>query len=198
MLVDRLEAVVNGGFRVAMTGKVMVDEREVLDVLDLMRTAIPDEIKQARRISQDREKVLAQAQTEANRLVTQAQERVERLTAEDNLRLMAEERAHELIAQARREFASEDDQINRIARFDLHDNNRTGAQPTPHFRDCRIGRVGPTPQAARRIERRRRAARREPPQAPRQSRYRDGRGNYYASALIVFELAQRAHEGVEF
>ncbi|GAC1319333.1 MAG: hypothetical protein NVS2B16_06170 [Chloroflexota bacterium] len=103
MLVDRLEAVVNGGFRVAMTGKVMVDEREVLDVLDLMRTAIPDEIKQARRISQDREKVLAQAQTEANRLVTQAQERVERLTAEDNVRLMAEERAHELIAQARRE-----------------------------------------------------------------------------------------------
>lgn len=103
MLVDRLEAVVNGGFRVAMTGKVMVDEREVLDVLDLMRTAIPDEIKQARRISQDREKVLAQAQTEANRLVTQAQERAERLLAQDNIRLMAEERAHELVAQARRE-----------------------------------------------------------------------------------------------
>lgn len=103
MLVDRLEAVVNGGFRMPLSGKVVVDEQEVLDVLDLMRTAIPDEIKQARRISQDREKVLAQAQTEANRLVTQAQERAERLLAGDNIRVMAEERAHEIVAQARRE-----------------------------------------------------------------------------------------------
>ncbi len=103
MLVDRLEAVVNGGWRPPATGKVCIDEREVLDVLDLMRTAIPDEIKQARRINQDREKTLAQAQTEANRLVSQAQERVERMTTEDNVHLMAEERAHEIIEQARRD-----------------------------------------------------------------------------------------------
>jgi cell division septum initiation protein DivIVA len=103
MLVDRLEAVINGGWRPPMSSKVMVDEREALDVLDLMRTAIPDEIKQARRTNQEREKILAQAQTEANRVVTQAQERVERMLAEDNLRLVAEERARELIEQARRD-----------------------------------------------------------------------------------------------
>jgi cell division septum initiation protein DivIVA len=86
-----------------MSNKVMVDEREALDVLDLMRTAIPDEIKQARRTNQEREKILAQAQTEANRVVTQAQERVERMLAEDNVRLVAEERSRELIEHARRE-----------------------------------------------------------------------------------------------
>jgi cell division septum initiation protein DivIVA len=101
MLVDRLEAVINSGTR--MFGRVLIDEREALDVLDLMRTAIPDEIKQARRVNQDREKILAQAQTEANRLVTQAQERADRMMSEDNIRLMAEERAHEIVAQARRE-----------------------------------------------------------------------------------------------
>src|SRR5947209_12333588 len=103
MLVDRLEAVVNSGWRMPMTSRVQIDERDVLDVLDLMRTTLPEEIKQARRLNQDREKILAQAQTEANRLVTQAQERVDRMTSEDNIRLMAEERAHEVIAQARRE-----------------------------------------------------------------------------------------------
>jgi cell division septum initiation protein DivIVA len=101
MLVDRLEAVINSGRR--MFGQVLVDERETLDVLDLMRTAIPDEIKQARRLNQDREKILAQAQTEANRLVAQAQERADRMMSEDNVRVMAEERAHEIVAQARRE-----------------------------------------------------------------------------------------------
>lgn len=101
MLVDRLEAVINSGTR--MFGRVLIDEREALDVIDLMRTAVPDEIKQSRRVNQERDKLLAQAQTEANRLVTQAQERVERMLAEDNVRLMAEERAHEIIAQARNE-----------------------------------------------------------------------------------------------
>jgi cell division septum initiation protein DivIVA len=103
MLVDRLEAVINGGWRPPATGRVMIDEREVLDVLDLMRTAIPEEIKQARRTNQERDKILAQAQTEANRVVTQAQERVERMLSQDNVRVVAEERAREVIDNARRE-----------------------------------------------------------------------------------------------
>jgi DNA anti-recombination protein RmuC len=103
MLVDRLEAVINGGWRPPMSTKVMIDEREALDVLDLMRTAIPDEIKQARRINQERAKVLAQAQTEANRVITQAQERADRMLAEDQIRTLAEERAREISERARRE-----------------------------------------------------------------------------------------------
>ncbi|MGH2442025.1 MAG: hypothetical protein ACRDFX_02530 [Chloroflexota bacterium] len=86
-----------------MSTRVMIDEREALDVLDLMRTTVPEEIKQARRINQEREKILAQAQTEANRLVGQAQERIERMLSEDSVRLAAEDRARELVEQARHE-----------------------------------------------------------------------------------------------
>ena len=103
MLVDRLEAVVNGGWRVPLTTRVQIDEREALDVLDLMRTTVPEEIKQARRISQEREKILAQAQTEANRLVSQAQERAQRLVADDNISVAAEDRARDILDHARRE-----------------------------------------------------------------------------------------------
>lgn len=103
MLVDRLEAVINSGTRMPMSSRVMIDEREALDVIDLMRTTVPEEIKQARRVNQERDKVLAQAQTEANRLVTQAQERVDRLVSEDNIRLTAEERGREFVERARQE-----------------------------------------------------------------------------------------------
>jgi cell division septum initiation protein DivIVA len=103
MLVDRLEAVINGGWRPPMSNRVCIDEREALDVLDLMRTTVPEEIKQARRVNQEREKILAQAQTEANRLLTQAQERADRLVTEDSVRTAAEERAHDIVEQARRE-----------------------------------------------------------------------------------------------
>lgn len=103
MLVDRLEAVINSGSRVPLSTRVLIDEREALDVLDLMRTTVPEEIKQARRVNQEREKILAQAQTEANRLVTQAQERVERMLSEDSVRVAAEERARDLIERGRHE-----------------------------------------------------------------------------------------------
>lgn len=103
MLVDRLEAVINGGWRSPVGNRVCIDEREALDVLDLMRTAIPEEIKQARRTNQERDKVLAQAQTESNRLISQAQERAERLLGEDNITRAAEERARVILDDARRD-----------------------------------------------------------------------------------------------
>lgn len=103
MLVDRLEAVINSGSRVPLSQRVMIDEREALDVLDLMRTTVPEEIKQARRINQEREKILAQAQTEANRVTSQAAERAERMQSEENVRVMAEDQAREILAQARQE-----------------------------------------------------------------------------------------------
>lgn len=103
MLVDRLEAVIRGAWHPPMSTKVLIDVREAQDVLDLMRTTVPEEIKQARRVNQERDKILAHAQTEANRLVSQARERVERMLSEDSVRSAAEERARELIEQARRD-----------------------------------------------------------------------------------------------
>jgi dsDNA-specific endonuclease/ATPase MutS2 len=103
MLVDRLEAVINGANRMPMTSKVWIDEREALDVLDLMRTTVPEEIKQARRVNQEREKILAQAQTEANRVVSQAQERADRIVSDDNITQQAEERARQILERAHQE-----------------------------------------------------------------------------------------------
>lgn len=100
MLVDRLEAVINGGWRLPFTDKVMIDEREALDVVDLMRTAIPEEIKQSRRVNQEREKIVAQAQADANKLRAQAQERLEELLQDDGVVQAADERAREIEADA--------------------------------------------------------------------------------------------------
>ncbi|HZT97029.1 MAG TPA: ATPase [Chloroflexota bacterium] len=100
MLVDRLEAVINGGWRPPLSEKVMIDEREALDVLDLMRTAIPEEIKQSRRVNQDRERLIAEAQADANRLLTQAEERLNALVSDDTITQAAEERAEEIEREA--------------------------------------------------------------------------------------------------
>lgn len=96
MLVDRLEAVINAGWRPPMTDKVMVDEREALDVLDLMRTAIPEEIKQSRRLNQDRDRLIAEAQANANRLVAQAEEKLNVLVSDETIVQHAQNRAGQI------------------------------------------------------------------------------------------------------
>ena len=99
-LVDRLETVLNAGQRVPFTNKIMVDERECLDIVDQMRIVVPEEIKQARRVSQDRDRITGQAQEEAERILARAQEQADRMMDEQGLLDRAHEREREIVEEA--------------------------------------------------------------------------------------------------
>jgi hypothetical protein len=102
-LVDRLENALNQGQRVPFTNKIMIDERECLDIVDQMRIVIPEEIKQARRVSQDRDRITGQAQEEAERIIARAHEQADRLMDEQGLLDRAREREREIIEAAENE-----------------------------------------------------------------------------------------------
>ena len=65
-----------------------------------MRTSIPEEIKQARRIIQEKERILAQAQADASGLLTRAREETERAMNREGLLRVAEQRSHDMVQQA--------------------------------------------------------------------------------------------------
>ena len=99
-LVDQLETVLNAGQRVPFTNKIMVDERECLDIVDQMRVVVPEEIKQARRVSQDRDRITSQAQEEAERILARAQEQADRLMDEQGLLDQVRDREREILDEA--------------------------------------------------------------------------------------------------
>lgn len=100
-LVDRLENLIAGSRRMPLVNQIiMVREAEILNIIDQMRTSIPDEIKHARRIMQEKERILAQAQAEANKLLTRAREESERVMNREGLLRAAEERSEELLQRA--------------------------------------------------------------------------------------------------
>jgi hypothetical protein len=99
-LVDRLEALLTKGWRVPMTSKTMIDEDEFLDIIDQMRIAFPEEIKQAKKLVQDRERILAQTQEESNRILTMAKDDASRMVNEHNLVKAARQQAAEIEQQA--------------------------------------------------------------------------------------------------
>ena len=78
-LVDRMEELLNNGKRFPMSSKILIEQDEILDIVDQMRIAIPEEIKQARRVQQDQERIVAQSKEEAARVIMLAKEDAARL-----------------------------------------------------------------------------------------------------------------------
>jgi len=99
-LVDRLEELFNDSRSIPFTHSVVVDEDRMLDIIDQMRVSIPDEIKKAQQLLAQRDRLLAQAQEEANRTLSLAREKSEQLIDRDPIVQAAQARADQIIEQA--------------------------------------------------------------------------------------------------
>ena len=91
-LIDELEDALAEGRRVPFSGRLMVDEERILDIIDRMRVAIPEEQKRARRIIQEQE-----------RLIAEAQARVQQVLEEKGLLEAVERERARLLQQAEQE-----------------------------------------------------------------------------------------------
>ncbi len=101
-LLDELEAYVDRGAKIPMTGKVLVDDEAIFDIIDKIRTALPEEVRQAKWITKERERILEEAQAEAGKLVDQGRSYIAKLVEESEITRQAQEHAEELVAQAKK------------------------------------------------------------------------------------------------
>jgi hypothetical protein len=99
-LVGRLENLITNSRRVPLVNQIMVKEADILNIIDQMRTSIPDEFKQARAIIHDKERIQAQAQADANKLISRAQERAEEVLHREGLLRLVDEKAEQIKVEA--------------------------------------------------------------------------------------------------
>lgn len=102
-LIDRLEELFNDAKAVPFTHNVVVDEDKMLELIDQMRIAIPEEVKKAQQLVAQRDRVMAQAQEEANRTLQIARDKADGLVQKDIVTQEAQRRADQILAQARAE-----------------------------------------------------------------------------------------------
>ncbi len=99
-LLDRLENLIASSRRMPLVNQIIIKEADILSVIDEMRNVIPDEIKQARRIMQEKDRILAQANAEAANILSRARAESERAMNREGLLRSAEERSQELVQRA--------------------------------------------------------------------------------------------------
>ena len=102
-LIEQLERLISSGRNMPLTSNVIIDQARALDLLDQLRVAVPEEVRAAKRINDETERIVERAQEEAERILARAQEQAAFLIEERELTRAAEIRSKEIIADGQRE-----------------------------------------------------------------------------------------------
>jgi hypothetical protein len=104
-LVERLESLIANGKKLPLTNNVVIDQVGALDLIDQLRVAVPEEVRQAKRINSEGERIREKASEEAEQVLARAQEQAAFLIEERGLLLAAQEESRRIIEQADAEGA---------------------------------------------------------------------------------------------
>lgn len=105
-LIDELEDIVESGTSVPLTSRVMINREELLDTIKEIRIKLPDEIKQAAWIKEERQRIIDEAQKSASSMINEAETKLEELIDNDEIVKTARDRAEEIIKRA--EYSAEE------------------------------------------------------------------------------------------
>ncbi len=101
-LLDELENIIAGAWRIPMTkGRCAIPTKEVQNLIDDIRLALPKEIKEAKIIIETRNNILQDARKEAQNIVANAKKRANHEISETNIVKQSKKAAKEIILEAR-------------------------------------------------------------------------------------------------
>lgn len=101
-ILETLEDVVEKSVNVPVVGKCLLDKEEILEIIKEMRLKLPDDIKQAKWVKEERQRILLEAQKEANNVIKDAENKIASLVDEHEITKKAYEQANEIISNAQK------------------------------------------------------------------------------------------------
>lgn len=111
-LIDRLEEQVAGAQRMPIGNRAVVGRGELLDTIDQLRIAIPDEVREAREIVAEMDAIRRNTEEEARLMLARAEEQAAALLAGHRLTSLARERADGIVAEAEARAVDRADDAN--------------------------------------------------------------------------------------
>ena len=99
---DEIDDVLEEAWSLPLSGgKRMVDIDRIRNLIDEIRLHLPEEIKDAKAVVQDREEILADARAQAEDIVKKAEERARVLVSEEEIYKNAQAKATEILNETR-------------------------------------------------------------------------------------------------
>lgn len=99
-IIDKIEELIEKSKKIPFTSNVVINENELYEFLDELRSILPEEFRQARWVVKERENMLEEAKRQSGRIIKEAEERAEILVSETEVLKNATRGAEELVSVA--------------------------------------------------------------------------------------------------
>ncbi len=101
-VIDKLDALVNTSRKLPGTSSRLVDVEKVMELVEQLRLSIPQDIRAAQEVLQNKDSLVSQAQIEARRIRGEAEEEFKAKLDQHDLAIVAQDKADELISESER------------------------------------------------------------------------------------------------
>ena len=101
-LIDLLEDKVEQSKSIPLLNRALIDREELLTAIEEIRLNIPEDMKQARLVKEERKRILAEAQAEADEIINNAKIKTEKMVDEHEITKKAYEQANQIVSAAQK------------------------------------------------------------------------------------------------
>lgn len=102
-LLEYLQEIFETSSKVPVTGKILVDKKEVLSIVDQIVNYLPDEFKKAQWVVEEKERILSEAIEESSTMKKESMNLLKKQIENHDITREAKARAEEIIASAQRD-----------------------------------------------------------------------------------------------
>lgn len=102
-LIEILEDTLENSFSIPFTSKCFADKEDLFETIQDIRLKMPEEIKEAQKIAADRQRIISDAEREADNIIKSAADKVTVMVSEHEISRLAEEKAREIMDNAQTE-----------------------------------------------------------------------------------------------
>jgi cell division septum initiation protein DivIVA len=99
-LLRQLDEGIRSARNMPLSSSALIDRKEVLDMIELLKRSLPEEIARARAIIRDRDEVIERARAQAERVLERAQVEREQLLSRTEIVQAASREADRMVAEA--------------------------------------------------------------------------------------------------
>ena len=96
-LIEELQDMINSGSKILFSNKVLIDQEKALDIIDKLLRVLPDDIKMAKKITEDRQRILIEAQKESELILKEARDHIDNLVNQEEITKMAREKSDQIL-----------------------------------------------------------------------------------------------------
>lgn len=100
-IIELMEETIDKAPTVPLSGKILLDKEDILDYIQEMRLSYPDEVKEAKWVKEERQRIISEAESRADSMVKAAEAKMIQMVEENEITKQAQEYATQLVEDAK-------------------------------------------------------------------------------------------------